>query len=206
MWRTSQMIREMIPPDNSQVTITVRELCENGFIFFDTNDKYPIWDEKHRADLEKKIIDHYYFRQIGFETPGRFKFELNKKMREIMPYFNQIWKTTKYEYNPIENYNMREGATDTHKSNSEDTTENLSRYNDTPQGEIGNLDDYLTSATRDEGSSRAENSGESNHEAHRSGNIGVTSTQQLIEMERKITIDVDMQIIDALKFLFLGVY
>ena len=196
----------IMPDNNSKVTITLRELVAGGMVLFDTDDPYPIWDEKHRPELEKKILEHYAFRQIGFETAGRFKFELNKKMREIMPYYNKIWATTQYNYNPIENYNMREGATDLVNHNENGKTGNLSKYSDTPQGSIERLDKYLTSATEDNGTHDLKSDGKTVHEAHRSGNIGVTTTQQMIEQERKATIDVDMQIIDALKDLFLGVY
>ena len=194
MWLTSKWRRENIPSGNSLVTITLYELLKGGFCLFDKSDPYPIWDEAHRAELEKKITEHYMFRQIGFETPARFKFELNKLMREIMPRYIEIWKTTQYKYNPIENYNMEEGSEDTgeHKTSS--------RYSDTPQGFIDNLDKYLTSATKDDGSDTAK------HSAWRHGNIGVTTTQQMIQAQRDVLIDVDMMIVEDLKVLFLGVY
>lgn len=202
----NRLFRRIYPSNNSQVTITIRDLIDGGMCLFDTEDRYPIWKEDHRAELEKKIIEHYMFRQIGFETPGRFKFELNKKMREIMPYFVKIWKTTQYDYNPIENYNMKEGSTDTSKHSENGTNSNLNRYSDTPQGSVDRLDKYLTAATDDNGSHTLASDGKTDHTAHRNGNIGVTSTQQLIEQERKITLDVDMAIVEELKDLFLGVY
>lgn len=202
----SRLFRQVYPSNNSKVTITIHDLIEGGVCLFDIEDKYPIWKEDHRAELEKKIIEHYMFRQIGFETPGRFKFELNKKMREIMPYYVKIWKTTQYDYNPIENYNMREGSTDTSKHSENGENSNLNRYSDTPQGSVDRLDKYLTAATDDKGAHKLSSDGKTEHTAFRNGNIGVTSTQQLIEMERKATIDVDMQIVEALKDLFLGVY
>ena len=178
-WQHRRMMRKLIPWSNSQATITLRDLLDGGFCPFDPVDKYPIWDEKHRAELEKKIIEHYMFRQIGFETPGRFKYELNKKMREIMPYFIKIWKTTQYDYNPIENYNMREGGID----ESENTTGDLTTFHETPGESIENIDSYLTTASK----GKTTGTGKSKHEFHRSGNIGVTTTQQMIESERKAT-------------------
>lgn len=196
----------IMPENNSKVTITLRELIAGGFEPFDKTDPYPIWQESHRAELEKKIVEHYAFRQIGFETAGRFKFELNKLMREIMPYYVKIWATTQYSYNPIENYNMREGSTDVVTNKEDGKTGNLSKFSDTPQGSVERLNDYLTSATEDSGTHELKSDGKATHEAHRNGNIGVTTTQQMIEQERKVTIDVDMQIIDTLQVLFLGVY
>lgn len=202
----NRLFRRVYPSNNSEVTITIRDLIDGGMCLFDTEDRYPIWKEDHRAELEKKIIEHYMFRQIGFETPGRFKFELNKKMREIMPYYVKIWKTTQYDYNPIENYNMREGSTDTSKHSENGTNSNVNRFSDTPQGSVDRLDKYLSAASDDRGAHELKSDGATEHSAFRNGNIGVTSTQQLIEMERKATIDVDMQIVEALKDLFLGVY
>ena len=200
------MYKNLIPQANSQTTIELRELVESGMCLFDPVDKYPIWDEKHRKELEKKIVDHYYMRQIGFETPGRFKYELNVRMREIMPRYVKIWKTTQYEYNPIENYNMIEGSTDVNDTAGTSKASGVEKISDTPMSEVSNLDKYLTSANQTNSDGESKTNSKTKHDAFRHGNIGVTSTQQLIEMERKVTIDVDMQIIDDLKDLFLGVY
>lgn len=206
MRRPISWLNEIYPQNNSLVTITLYELLKGGFCPWDREDPYPIWDESHREELEKKIIEHYLFRQIGFDTPGRFKFELNKLMREIMPRMIHLWKTTQYKYNPIENYNMEEGSLDKAKNEGKESHDNLSKFSDTPQGSVDNLDNYLTSATADKGSIGSESSGETEHSAWRHGNIGVTTTQQMIEQERKVILDVDMVIIDELKTLFLGVY
>jgi hypothetical protein len=59
----------------------------------DGDDAYPIFDEAYRATLNRKIIDHYFMYEIGHETIGQFKFALNRKMREIMPLYNQLYKS-----------------------------------------------------------------------------------------------------------------
>lgn len=193
------MLSKMIPNDSEHVTIELRKVVEDTDIF-DRCNPFPIWDENHRGELEKKIIEHYYFRQIGFETVGRFVFKLNTRLREIMPNMIKLYATTKYNYNPIENYNMEEQGTDNVKNDSE----NLAKYSETPQGEVNNLIEgkYLTNATHGTGNNKTE----TKHTFSRHGNIGVTSSQQLIEQERKIVLDIDLLIIDNLKDLFLGVY
>lgn len=201
-----RFLEYIIPDNNSKVTITLRELVAGGSVIFDPDNKYPIWNESHRCELENKIVEHYAFRQIGFETPARFIFELNKKMREIMPYYNKIWATTQYDYNPIENYNMRESSEDTAENTETGKANSVSKFSDTPQGSIERIDNYLTNATADAGDHETKNNGKTNHKAERAGNIGVTTTQQMIDQERKMTIDVDMQIIAELNELFLGVY
>ena len=82
-------------------TTLVRTLVENHF---DLGLKdYPIFDENYRATLNDKIIKHYYFREIGLETPGLFKFYLNQKLAEIMPYYNKLYKSELLEFNPFYN-------------------------------------------------------------------------------------------------------
>ena len=197
MWNS--LLKNYLPENSEHTTIELREVVKDCDIF-DRCDPFPIWDEDHRGELEKKIIEHYFFRQIGFETVGRFKFYLNTRLREIMPRYNKLYKTTLYKYNPIENYNMEEGSTDERSG----TSETLSKYSETPQGGLENLKEgkYLTSANH----GTDNQSGKDKHSAWRHGNIGVTTTQQMIEQERKVTIDLDVMIIDDLKDLFLGVY
>lgn len=194
-----EMMKTILPQNSEHVTIELREVVKDSDIF-DRCDPFPIWDEDHRGELEKKIIEHYYFRQIGFETVGRFKFYLNTRLREIMPRYNKLYKTTLFKYNPIENYNMEEGSTDERTADAE----TLSKYSETPQGPLQDIIDgkYLTNANH----GTDKHKGKDTHSAWRHGNIGVTTTQQMIEAERKIIIDLDLMIIEELKDLFLGVY
>lgn len=66
---------------------------------FDFN--YPIYDESYRNVLETKILKHFYTREIGLETVGLWKLKLNTKMNEIMPYYNQLYKSALLEFNPL---------------------------------------------------------------------------------------------------------
>ena len=192
-------LKKLIPNDSERLTMELREVVKDCDIF-DRCDPFPIWSEDHRGELEKKIIEHYYFRQIGFETVGRFKFKLNTRLREIMPRMNQLYKTTLFKYNPIENYNMEEQGTDKRSADSE----SLGKYAETPGSELTGLleGSYLTNATH--GTDKS--SGQDDHYFTRHGNIGVTTTQQMIEQERNIIIDLDLMIIDELKDLFIGVF
>lgn len=62
---------------------------------------YPIFDNAYKSVLETKILRHYYTREIGAETVGLFKFWLETKLNEIMPYYNQLYQTTVLEFNPL---------------------------------------------------------------------------------------------------------
>lgn len=54
---------------------------------------YPIYSESHRAELNAKILRHYYFKEIGLETVGMWKAFLARKMYEIMPYYNELYRS-----------------------------------------------------------------------------------------------------------------
>lgn len=62
---------------------------------------FPIFDENYRVPLETKIIRHYYTREIGLETYGLWKLKLQTKLNEIMPYYNKLYESELYTYNPL---------------------------------------------------------------------------------------------------------
>lgn len=66
-------------------------------------DKYPIFDESYRAQLNDKIIKHFYFREIGFETLAQFRWYMARTMNENMPYFNQLYESLNLIDDPITN-------------------------------------------------------------------------------------------------------
>jgi hypothetical protein len=46
-----------------------------------------------RDQLNDRLLNHYKYREIGFETIGRFLDELKITMGEIMPRYNELFKT-----------------------------------------------------------------------------------------------------------------
>lgn len=80
---------------------------------------FPMFDEKYRDVLCSKILKHYWTREIGAETVGLFKLWLDTKMNEIMPYYNQLYKSTLLEFNPLYDVDI----TTTHKRTNDGTTD-----------------------------------------------------------------------------------
>lgn len=66
---------------------------------FDFN--YPIFDEAYKSVLETKILKHYYTREISEESVGLWKLRLNTKLNEIMPYYNKLYESELYTFNPL---------------------------------------------------------------------------------------------------------
>ena len=80
-------------------TTRVATLVDDG-VTFQLND-YPIFAEEYRRFLNNKIIEHYMFYEIGYETVSLFNFALGRKMREIMPYYNQRYKSCMIEFEAL---------------------------------------------------------------------------------------------------------
>lgn len=74
-------------------------------------DTYPIFDESYRAQLNDKIIRHFYFREIGFETLAQFRWYVRNTMYENMPYFNQLYESLNLITDPITNQKYTWGET-----------------------------------------------------------------------------------------------
>lgn len=107
---------------------------------------FPIFDEKYRSVLETKILRHYYTREIAHETVGLWKLKLCTKLNEIMPYYNQLYKSELISFNPMYDVDLTRqrkvdssgtrdtstrSNTDTDTSGSGNRTSDISLKNDT---------------------------------------------------------------------------
>lgn len=82
--------------------------------------KCKFFDEEYRKVLCSKILKHFYLREIGAETVGIWKLWMNTRLEEIMPYYNQLYKSELLEFNPLYDTNV----TTTHnRKNSGETNE-----------------------------------------------------------------------------------
>ena len=60
-----------------------------------------------REELNTKILNFYRFREIGQETFGRWLYELETALNEIMPYYNQLFYSADQDFNPIYNVDYK---------------------------------------------------------------------------------------------------
>ena len=126
---------------------------------------FPIFDETYRLALEKKILRHFYTREIGCETVGLWKLRLEDKMNEIMPFLNKYYMMYVSELNPLYNVdvtktsrgtldrdeNKRNDFENHSDTNSEGNSDSQRLYSDTPQNGLSAVQngEYLTNATVD---------------------------------------------------------
>ena len=78
-----------------------------------------------REEINKRLLNHYKYREIGFETFGRFLDELEITMCEIMPRYNELFKTvvTMAELpSPFDNIDLVETFEEERKDNGKSNT------------------------------------------------------------------------------------
>ena len=206
-------------------------------------DEYPIFDESYRTELNDKIIDHFYFREIGFETVAQFAWYMRRTMNEIMPYYNKLYEAELLIDNPLSDFdktwretwdrniddsgtvgNVNESTTEVDASG---TNNNRNVFQDTPMSLLGNTGtptienaDYATTVTYDDGSSTDESTTTVNGEATRTTDMERddygwkersekgrnTSQVELFEKLKDKYMNLDMEIINHLEDLFMGLW
>lgn len=107
---------------------------------------FPIYDESYRTVLETKIINHYYTREIGYETVSLWKFALGTRMNEIMPYYNQLYKSALLEFNPFYDVDV---TTEGNKNGKFDETTSASQKVDTTRTDNLNEDTTVKNTRTD---------------------------------------------------------
>ncbi len=122
---------------------------------------WPIFDENYRLPLEIKILRHYYTREICAETPGLWTLWLESKLNDIMPYYNQLYKSELIKIEPLTRLDWKEtmdrdagdqstttvDATDRNTSQGTTTNKVYGVSSDTPQNKtlsVTNEADYLS--------------------------------------------------------------
>lgn len=179
----------------AKYTTQIRSIVESNYPIFDFD--YPLFDPSYKPVLEKKIIDHYYFREIGLETVEQFKWFLKDKLNRIMPYYNQLYNTegliTKDDYwanlNTVEKHTRTktedvEGQVDSTTTEAATATSTIGSdgkevFSDTPQGKLSGLD-YATNMTEHDSSSTNDSSSDSTATGITTNTGKVTTTEEYI--------------------------
>lgn len=146
--------------ENSKGCDDVDEILSNSWNKIFTT-KAEIFDENYRAVICKKILKHYYLREICSETVGIWKLWLNTRLEEILPYYNQLYKSALLEFNPLYDVNI----TRTHnRTIDENKTENgtSTETNTDKNTGSGTRDNTASGTNKNSGTSSVSDSGSSN--------------------------------------------
>lgn len=215
----------------SKYTITIKNLINNNFDFQMTN--YPIFDENYRNTLNNNILNHYYEDEIGFETAPLFRFYLNQKLNEIMPYYNELYKAQKTIIDKnlllnnvnlteeLERTNNTETTTNaTSNSTNKGNSNNKNLFQDTPQGTISQTDidnqTWATNLTLDKNEtsntindvSDTTGTADTNEKYIKTiiGNNGGKFNIDILNDIKNNLINIDLMIINELSDLFMGIF
>ena len=257
-------------------TMTIREMVNNSLMCHIFPDNYDFYldNEQSRKSFEEKFINHYYYREIGFESPFMFIQKLESHLTLNMPYWKQLYQTEleardinfllnkdlhETFIREIDSENQSSGSNTMQQNSSSSnnvtqngtqtmtntTTQNGTSSNNHKESALSDgasiptlSDGYLTGVSSDNGNTSNETSssssdtnkttGESNLSGEvattgttsqsdnqkmiektdllSQGNIGITSSAQLLKEWREVLINMDKIIIESCNDLFLKIY
>ena len=107
--------------------------------------QFPIFDEAYRLPLERKILRHYYTREISEETYGLWKLRLQDRMGTIMPYYNKLYESALLSFNPFYDVDLttnhagnQSGVVDTNERENRERDNEIDRKANEHVDEVGN--------------------------------------------------------------------
>lgn len=207
----------------AKYTIELNTLLRDAnFILFNFDYDFYTDNVEIKKKFEQKFIDRYRFNEIGFETVARFKHYLKASLNEIAPYYKQLYESElrcndidfmlnkDYTETFIKNIDSLSKSTETQNSNYNDLT-NESNIND-GVSDVELTKGNLTSVTGNEntstsnGTGTSENTQNENYTLTGKGNIGITSSAELLQKWREVMINIDQLMLDDLADLFMSIY
>ena len=189
--------------------------------------------QQKKKEFENKFLEFYYFDEIGYKTPDRFKQRLKNYLdmgfKKWQERYNTELEVQKQNINFLLNKDLIEErttegnatgtatSTSTSTSNTNNNSSNKNTVNDTPDTRFTTTENFATSITTDETTSKSSNtgSGETTNTSNQNsnvnerfiskGNIGVTSSAELLEKWREVIIDIDNEIIEGAEKFFMQI-
>lgn len=122
------------PDYHAVYTVLLCELIDGGLIDFSKDEwDFDYYDVEQRNRLWKKFEARFYWREIGIEPYKRWKWELLRKLNEIMPKYKPAYKALDDGQNIFQTYS--------------EYGKSRNIYSDFPQTLLGGNQDYATNGT-----------------------------------------------------------
>ena len=193
---------------------------------------YNLYNNELKPYFQEKFFQHFMFYEIGFDNINIFKQHLISTLNDIYPKYKQLYETEircqnidfmlnkdlKESYVRKLNGESEGNSQASSSSDNTSSSNDLSIANDTPQNKIDDLDKYMTSASKTNSNSTNNSTSNANntiknksnnieeYELTSQGNIGITSSAELLEKWRNVLINIDQMIFKELENLFLFVF
>lgn len=200
---------------------------ENGLLKISGNvglSNYPIFDDDHREVLNSKILRRYWMEEIGVETAELWRFNIETHMMEMMPYYNELYKSTLIEFDPLKTIDVKNtgqsestrSATSESDTDSDSTSGSKGRAVNSrfPQAQLRRNADYASegsdsmtdsSTVQHSDATTVSNENDANeNESSTSGYNGIPS--DLIIAFRESIINIDTTVVDSLEENFMQIY
>ena len=219
MSKYTMELRELFTPIKYNPPLYTREQVEGFFkdyqlTEFLTQDQIDVIEETgiwSKDRLARKIVDHYYMRELGQETIGLWKHYVKATMQELMEEYLPLIYSSAIEYDPLVNVDYTETFERTASNTGSANSSGLGVASDTPQGRITKANilagNYASSTSASENETESESGSEEEYTKRVKGNSGVSATaQKMIEQYRNNIRAIDKEIIEKLEPLFMGLY
>lgn len=185
---------------------------------------YPVFDDSHRAILNEKIVRHYYTQEIGQESIPLFTLAVSKRMHEIMPYMNDLYRSQLLEIEPLLSFNMTTVTEHTGEQSASTLGNSASKALNSADGKVTAFDTPQTKLSETEyyasGRSESVNGAVSDTTANEFGSSEAESTDKsettvrgyqgspsdLLMSYRATILNVDLMIVENLQDLFMVVW
>ena len=200
-------------------TIEMRTLVNNPFTQpFNFDYDFYTDDLTMKKEFEQKFIDCYYFHEIGCETFERWQHMLKTRLNLKMPYYKQLYDS-ELESKKL-NFMLNKDLKETFIREVNEESQSNSQSTGTGTFKESSLNDGVAVVNLSEGNQTTENmntsSGDVSSEGTNKqqektelisqGNIGVTSTAQLLKEWREVMINLNQIIIEDCQDLFINIY
>lgn len=203
-------------------TIRVKDLIEQGYDFGLTKDDYPLFHEQirgvldednrwqyvkvetpeggqHFYGLNRKILEAYYYRELGQESPDMFRFMLNQKMRLIMPFYNQMLYSESLTFDPFATMDTTHESSSTAANTANGKARTVT--GNTPQVGLSGNADYASQFSDSNSQSTGENN--ASNTVHSTGSQGHTAA--LLMQWRRSFLNIEASIVNELDSLFMQI-
>ena len=188
-------------------TMTIGEMMNDTLTknIFPSVYEFYLDDEQVRKAFEEKFINHYYYREIGFESPFMFIHKLESHLKLNMPYWKQLYQTELESRNisfmlnkdlketfirEIDTENQTSGTNTTQQNSTSSSSASQSGTSSNTHKESGindgvaqvSLNDgYLTGASSDTGDTTNSGTSSSSDDIETTGTSSQTGNEKMVD-------------------------
>ena len=202
-----------------ETNLSFDELIENTYTdFFNFDFPWYSEDETSKNDFKKLFLLHNIMNYIGQETLELFRASLACRLREIMPYYSELYTTFEMEW--LKNIDVTYEGSEDHTKNIDGTSKASSNTNtnyqainsDNPQVTVA-TNDYASDMQRSEGVGKSSgeevttsNENYSGNDTRKEHGYRNMSRGELVKQMRETIVNINLEIINKCSDLFLGVW